>query len=238
MGKAAVEMNDKQSGGEREPDEQEIVDRIYAAVMEQRLPPKTKLSEAKLCESFGVGRMRIRRALLLLASQGIVDLHSNRGAFVSCPDRREATDVFGARKHLESSIIREVAVNASAKNLDVLRNHVALEDAARQQNERREIIRLSGEFHVKLAEATGNMVLRRVVRELVTRTSLIIGLFGTSGGSSCPDHEHQDILDAIQDKDPDAAEALVRAHLEHIEADLNLATERDSQPDLVSILGL
>ncbi len=227
-------------GGEtdRGPDEQEIVDRIYAAVMEQRLPPKTKLSEAKLCESFGVGRMRIRRALLLLASQGIVDLHSYRGAFVSCPDRKEASDVFGARRHLEASIIRDVAVNASTESIDLLRRHIALEDVARTQRERQEIIRLSGEFHVKLAEATGNLVLRRVMRELVIRTSLIIGLFGTSGGSSCPDHEHQDIVDAIEKRDPDAAEALVRAHLEHIEADLNLATEKDSQPDLVTILGM
>ena len=102
--KTAVEQGEDDRG----PDEQEIVDRIYAAVMEQRLPPETKLSEAKLCESFGVGRMRIRRALLLLASQEIVDLRSNRGAFVSCPDRKEASDVFGARCHLETSVIREV----------------------------------------------------------------------------------------------------------------------------------
>ena len=145
--------------------------------------------------------------------------------------------MFSARRHLEASVIREVTANASAHSIELLRRHVALEDVARTQRERQEIIRLSGEFHVKLAEATGNLVLRRVVRELVTRTSLIIGLFGSSGSSSCPDHEHREIVDAIEKRDPDAAESLVRAHLEHIEADLDLATERDSQPDLVTILG-
>ena len=47
-------------------DENEIVEQIFEAVVEQRLPPGTKLSEAALCEAFGVGRMRIRRALLFL----------------------------------------------------------------------------------------------------------------------------------------------------------------------------
>ena len=129
------------------------------------------------------------------------------------------------------------AVNAPADDIGLLREHVAREDVARTQRERQEIIRLSGEFHVKFAEATGNLVLRRVVRELVTRTSLIIGLFGTSGSSSCPDNEHQDIVDAIENRDPDLAEALVRAHLEHIEAGLDLMTEKNSKPDLVTILG-
>ena len=61
--------------------------------MEQRLAPNTKLSEASLCETFNVGRMHVRRALLLLSSQGIIDLHSNRGAYVACPDKSEAQDI-------------------------------------------------------------------------------------------------------------------------------------------------
>lgn len=57
-----------------------IVERIFAAVVEQRLPPGTKLSESALCEAFGVGRMRIRRSLLLLSSREVVELLPNRGA--------------------------------------------------------------------------------------------------------------------------------------------------------------
>jgi DNA-binding GntR family transcriptional regulator len=55
-------------------DERAIVERVHAAVMEQRLPPGAKLSEAAICDSFGVGRMRARRSLLLLASQGRIVL--------------------------------------------------------------------------------------------------------------------------------------------------------------------
>ena len=63
MGKTAKSVPFQSDSGLSEHD---IVERVVAAVMEQRLRPGIKLSEAKLCESFGVGRMRIRRALLLL----------------------------------------------------------------------------------------------------------------------------------------------------------------------------
>lgn len=224
-------------GAELAPDEQQIVERIFAAVMERRLPPNTKLSESMLCETFGVGRMRVRRALLLLASQGIVNLHSNRGAFVARPDRKEARDVFDARLALEPSVVRQVAEAAGIGDLEALERHIELEQQAHNGRNRREAIRLSGEFHVKLAAATGNAVLTRMLRELVTRSSLIIGLFGMSGVSSCQEDEHLEILTAIRKQDSDRADALIRAHLAHIEADLDLSASRSEQPDLAEILG-
>jgi DNA-binding GntR family transcriptional regulator len=217
-------------------DEHQIVDRITTAVMEQRLPARTKLNEARLCEAFGVGRMRVRRALLLLASQGIVDLHSNRGAFVACPGRKEAHDVFSARLALEPSIVRDVARNATAADIKALDEHIGLEQEARAARRRRDVIRLSGEFHVKLAQATGNAVLVRMVRELVTRTSLIIGLFANSGASSCKEDEHLGILKALRRRDADRAEALIRDHLAHIEADLDLSAGEPEEMDLGRIL--
>lgn len=217
-------------------DEQFIVDRIYLAVMEQRLAPNTKLSETKLCESFGVGRMRVRRALLLLANQGIVDLQSNRGAFIACPEPNEANEVFEARMLIEPGLIGNVAKTISPSDLDYLKQHIALEDTARGGAERTEIIRLSGEFHVKLAAVSGNAVLTKIIRELVTRTSLIVGLFGTSGKSTCPDDEHTAILNAIEGGDSDLAENLVCHHLKHIRHGLDLSPNKPEQSDLAKIL--
>ena len=217
--------------------EQQIVERIYEAVMEQRLAPRTKLNESMLCESFRVGRMRVRRALLLLASQGIVDLHSNRGAFVASPDAKEARDVFDARLALEPSIVRQVVNKASAADLEALERHIKREEEARRGRKRRDAIRLSGEFHVRLAAATGNNVMSQMMRELVTRTSLIIGLFGAAGTPHCEDHEHADILEALRRRDGDRAEELIRAHLAHIEADLDLTATGRTEPDLLTVLG-
>ncbi|WP_170418850.1 GntR family transcriptional regulator [Ruegeria atlantica] len=219
-----------------DPDEQMIVDRIYSAVMEQKLAPRTKLSELALCETFGVGRMRVRRALLLLSSQGIVDLQSNRGAYVACPSADEAREVFVARLMIETGIVRELASSIGENGVKSLRAHVEKEDVARKSDDRTEIIRLSGAFHVELARCNENSVLTRVVRELVTRTSLIVALFGTNQASTCPDDEHASIIDAIVSRDPQSAEEAIRHHLLHVQNSLDLEQTRKAEPDLVKIL--
>ncbi len=236
MGSETVATFQNQTDFSSDPDERLIVERIYKAVMERRLAPNTKLSEASLCDTFGVGRMRVRRALLLLSSQGIVNLQSNRGAYIACPDQSEAKDVFNARLLIEPPLVRQLAVYPDSRNLELLTDHILLENAAREMNERTEIIRLSGEFHLKLAQAAGNKFVSRMMRELVTRTSLIVGLFGSSRHATCPEDEHTKILDAIQSREPKRAEKLLISHLNHIQSGLDMDTRPQPQDDLAIIL--
>ncbi len=217
-------------------DEHKIVDRIYSAVMQQDLAPMTKLSESTICESFGVGRMKARRALLLLASQGIVELRSNRGAFIASPTKSDADEVFEARIHIEPSLTAQVAERIDAQGLKALIKHINKEKAARQSGDRQEVIRLSGEFHVLLATVSGNSFLTRTLRELVTRTSLIVAMFGSGKSSCCRDDEHQKILEAIETRDTKRAADLSREHLEHIRMDLDFTQSHATEPDLVSLL--
>lgn len=219
-------------------DEAFIVERIFSAVMEHRLAPATKLNEHRLCETFGVGRMRVRRALLLLSSQGIVDLETNRGAFVASPGPEEANEVFEARALLEPAIARQIVADIRPERMELLRQHISLESEARGNNRVTDLIRLSGEFHVKLAQASGNSILRRVVRELVTRSSLIVGLFGTSSHTMCPANEHSYILSAIERGDADSAEVQMIEHLNRIRGGLNFSAPKPQEKDLAEILGL
>jgi DNA-binding transcriptional regulator YhcF (GntR family) len=89
--------------------EAHIVERIYEAVIDQRLAPGAKLSEASLCTAFGVGRMRIRRCLLILASREVVELQPNRGAYVAQPSAQQAREIFEARLAIEPSLARLAA---------------------------------------------------------------------------------------------------------------------------------
>ena len=217
-------------------DEQKIVDKIYNAVMRQALAPSTKLNEATICKSFGVGRMKARRALLLLASQGIVELRSNRGAFVASPTPSEADEIFEARMHIEPSLTQQVAEKIDEKGLALLSDHIVREQNARLAENRQDIIRLSGEFHVLMASVSGNGFLTRTLRELVTRTSLIVAMFGAGRASCCREDEHENILEAIKNKNTNLAADLTRAHLENIRLDLDFTRSHDIKPDLVSIL--
>lgn len=220
---------------EAPPDDEAIVERIFDAVMEQRLPPGTKLSEGALCEAFGVRRARIRRSLLILASRKIVELHANRGAFVSRPTPAEARDIFEARRATEDTVARLAALRADPATIDRLAAHLAAEEHAHAAHDRPRAIRLSGEFHTMLAEASGNAVFHRIVKELVARTSLIIGMFGFVAVETCRSAEHDDLLAALRSRDAEAAARVVRDHLLHIEAALDLGRARKERVDLVSL---
>lgn len=215
--------------------EEEIVGRIFEAIIDQRLPPGTKLSEAALCEAFGVGRMRIRQSLLLLSSRQVVELLPNRGAFVASPTAEQAREVFEARLMIEPNAARLAVERATEADLAVLRQHLDMEHGAHRSNKRRESIRLSGHFHVLVAEIAGNSVALRMVKELVTRTSLIIGLFGSPGVSNCRDEDHDEIFQAFQLRDGDSASELMRRHLTHIQEHLELGRPGDAPSDLVAL---
>jgi DNA-binding GntR family transcriptional regulator len=234
MAKPKIALEHQLSG---ESIEKFIVERIYRAVIEQRLPPKTKLSESKLCETFGVGRMHVRRALLLLSSEGIIALHSNRGAYVSSPDQKEANEVFEARLMIEPPLVRKLAGSVSPTKLSVLFKHLEQENVARQNDDRTNLIRLSGEFHVKLADTCGNSIISKTVRELVTKTSLIVGMYGSSSHSSCPDDEHQRLLEAIKANESDLAQDIISEHLKHIWKGLHITAVSEEDNQLEQILG-
>ena len=216
--------------------EQVIVDRIFRAVMEHRLPPGTKLSENILCETFRTSRARVRKALLMLAERAIVELHSNRGAFVASPSAVDATDVFQARRTIEPMIIRETTVRITPTEIEVLKRHVESELSAGRSGDRHEAIRLSGGFHIKLAEYGGNAILVRFLEDLVARTSLIIGLFGLSGIPPCSETDHGRLIGAIQDRDAHRAAKLMLEHLDHIEAEVELAGKVEAAVDVQTVL--
>ncbi|MGV8985944.1 MAG: GntR family transcriptional regulator [Cypionkella sp.] len=215
--------------------EEDIVERIFEAVVEQRLPPGAKLSESSLCEAFGVGRMRIRRALLLLASREVVELHANRGAYVASPTAEQAREVFEARLALEPTIARLACARATAEDIAALAAHLEQERDANLHGRRHEAIRLSGQFHTLLAQIAGNAVLLRMMKELVTRTSLIIGIFGAPGATNCRDDDHRQIVVAFLARDGETAVRLMTEHLRHIENHLDLGARNSNFVDLVAL---
>lgn len=215
--------------------EEDIVERIFEAVVEQRLPAGTKLSESALCEAFGVGRMRIRRALLLLSSREVVELHANRGAYVASPNAKQAREVFEARMTLEPTIARLAVERATDADIANLTAHLKMEHDAHHHESRHEAIRLSGHFHILLAQFASNAVMQRMMKELVTRTSLIIGIFGAPGVLNCRDDDHERVLQAFKARDAHAAADVMAAHLREIEASLDLGNKNSGAVDLVSL---
>ena len=164
-----------------------------------------------------------------------VHLQANRGAFVASPTPQQAREVFEARLTLEPTIARLAVERATDEDIKNLTAHLVNEHAAHHEHSRHEAIRLSGQFHLLLAQIAANSVMLRMMKELVTRTSLIIGIFGAPSVANCRDDDHERILHAFKARDGQAAADLMAEHLRVIEGGLELGTKRGGAVDLVDL---
>lgn len=212
---------------QRENTHDEIYEKIYVAILEHRLHPGTKLAEERLADIFGVSRARVREVLARLAHEQIVELYPQRGAYVAKPTIEQARDVFEARRLIEPAVMRRLVETLTPEKLARLRMHQELELDARRRDDKRTVIRLSGEFHSLAADLAGNTALARSMRELSVLTCLMIFLYDAPTSTSCRADEHSQIIDAIAKRDAPRAERLMLEHLEHIEHSMKLdqATE-------------
>ena len=219
---------------QRENTHDEIYEKIYTAILEHRLHPGTKLVEERLAEIFSVSRARIREVLARLAHEQIVDLIPQRGAYVAKPSIEQARDVFEARRLIEPAVLRRLIETLTPEKLTRLRQHQELEMDARRRDDKRAVIRLSGEFHSLAADLAGNSALARSMRELSVLTCLMIFLYDAPTATSCRADEHSQIIDAIAKRDAPRAERLVIEHLVHIEGSMKLVADTE-EVDLAAI---
>lgn len=217
------------------------IDRIVAtidrAVAEQRLPPGTRLVEAQLVKSLNANRNHVRVALQRLALKRIVSIEPNRGASIAHPSVEEARAVFAARSVIERGIIEILVSRRGALNLALLRKQRDQEQAAIERGQREAIIRESGQFHLLLARLAGNPVLEEVLKDLITRSSLIISLYQRHSDPQCGCDEHGDIITAIESRDPQRAVQCMRHHLNDLEQHLNLDFWETRSVDLQTVFG-
>ncbi|MGE5866442.1 MAG: GntR family transcriptional regulator [Rhizobacter sp.] len=212
---------------------QRIIDAVTAAIVERRLMPGTRLAEQKIADIFKVSRTIVRQALHQLGRDKLITLEKSRGARVAQPSVEEARQVFEVRRMLEGAMIRRAAAGLSAEHIAMLRRHLDAERAAVQRTDVPGRTRLLADFHVVLARLLGNDTLADILRDLLSRSSLISLMYQSAHSAEHSWAEHVAIVDAIERRDARAAERLMVAHLEHVEHNLQALPR---VPDLAAVL--
>ncbi|GAB3284288.1 FadR/GntR family transcriptional regulator [Sinomonas notoginsengisoli] len=199
-------------------------------------PVGSKLpSEAALASRYEVSRSVVREALRSCAALGLTETHTGKGTFVVSArvsgdlvlGRYSARDLTEARPHIEVPAAGLAAGRRSEDDLATLRGIIAesaLEDdpAAR--------VALDAAFHSTIATASGNRVFEDVLadlREALAHQSETLNLLADRQAAS--DHEHREILDAIEAGSPERASAAMARHL----AAVDDAVERLGAPPLM-----
>ncbi|WP_337184035.1 GntR family transcriptional regulator [Shinella sp.] len=210
--------------------EMEVTRKLILAIFEQRLPPGLRITEAQLSEAFDVSRTVVRQSIAKLSEIGVFKKTPNQGCTIASPNRDEARKMLHVREMVEPAMVRGIAETRTPEHLAALHEHIAMEGAARLRQDRSTLVRLSGEFHLKLAEMTGNPYLIRLMTELQVLTCLAI-LVHAEAETGCPRDEHSAIVAAIERGDGEAASHEMAHHLKHITADLKL-DRAEPEPNL------
>lgn len=189
---------------------------------DQRLPP-----ERKLAEKFAVSRAELRKALATLEREGLIHRHVGRGTFVTQPGETAAAeaeevaamtnpvDAMQARTMVEPDIARVAALRANSRQIAEMRR---LCGEMRQAKTWDVYAELDWRFHNLLAEATGNVVLVEIQRLVngVRRFVVWGNLIKRPVGPAKDYHsfmEHEQIVEAIANRDGEGAYAAMLDHL-------------------------
>ncbi len=197
-----------------------------------RLPP-----ERRLAAELGVSRGELRKALMALEAEGIIERHVGRGTFLKSPADMEDTGeaivqrlseissphaAMMARLSLEPELAGHAAIHAAPRHLAELRRRC---EAMRSATTWAEYEHHDSRFHRLIAIASGNAILLELHRIVdAVRVSVVwSGLDLPQGGPTRDYHsfaEHDEILEALEKRDRAAAYQAMKTHLKSVRATL------------------
>ncbi|MFJ6742619.1 GntR family transcriptional regulator [Streptomyces sp. NPDC091279] len=196
---------------------QHALARLRQAILHGEMAPAQRLVENELAEQFGVTRASIRAALIDLESQGLVERIRNRGSRVRVVTVEEAVAITECRMALEGLCAAKAAATVSDEQLAELTELGTAMAKAVADGEPMTYSELNQQLHARVREFSG----QRTAVDLLERLNaqLVRHRFQLALRPGRPQHslnEHLAMIEAIRARDPEAAEAAVRAHLSSV----------------------
>jgi DNA-binding GntR family transcriptional regulator len=200
--------------GDGLPSSERVYRRLKDMIISGELKPQTRLVELQLAAEFGVSRTPVREALKRLTADTLVVADPVRGLVVHEPEPEEIEDVYLVRDVLEGLATRLAAQRIRPEELTRMR---AILDSMRQALERGDtahVVNANMAFHDIVYRAAGNATLSRLARDL----SDLVRRFSSQAFNSGPRastvfDDHEAILRALEQHDPEAAAAASTRHL-------------------------
>ena len=190
--------------------------RIRQAILNGQLLPNERLVEQELVNQFQANRGAIRLALAVLEQQGLVVRELNRGARVRTVTESEAIEIMEMRAYAESLTARHAAARVQPKNVKKL---MGMLEEMEDLSAKGDLIGYSTHnvlFHKEISEMSKHRLAEKILEQLRSQTvAFQYRPIFEPGRALQIDSEHRKLVKAIAQKNPDAAEAAMRLHLDN-----------------------
>ena len=209
--------------------ERALVD-LQEAILSGELEPGSPLRLEKLARSLEMSPMPVREAIRQLEALGLAEHVPHRGARVSRLSIEDLRDTYEARLELETLAVRHAAERFTNEDAAAARRRLDEHVAAYEAGELRRGREAHAAFHLGLYEVSGSRWLPRLIRPLWENSERYrIASLYARGSLERRRREHERIVDACAARNPDRAEAALRAHLV---LTANLVARRMGEADL------
>ena len=198
-----------------------IPERIFSllreAIVEGEIPSGAKISEPELARAYGISRGPLREAIGRLEACGLVVRRPNVGARVVSLSSEQLLEIFHVREALEGMAARLAAQHMTAAEIDDLRRLLTQHGEQIDRDSEHAYFQREGDldFHYRIVQGSHN---RRMVELLCNDLYHVVRLYRYQFGMPSKRGprafvEHGHIVDAIERRDPEMAEVMMRSHI-------------------------
>lgn len=185
------------------------------AIRAGRFAPGDRVRETEVATWLGVSRTPVREAFRRLQADGLLVFEPWRGVIVAQLDQQQLIELYAMRRVLEGTAAGLAAQHAADSQIATLRDLIDQADTARGAEERAELNR---HFHQNIYAAAHNRYLLQALNALRDSMALLPSTtYALKGRHAVAQTEHRRIVDAIEARDPGAAEDAARAHISEAE---------------------
>ncbi len=203
-------------------DDGSVRQRLYRvlrqSIIRMVLAPGQALSEKELADAFSVSRQPVREAFIRLSEAGLVEVRPQRGTYVVRISRKAVLEARFVREAIEVAVARAAAEEGmAAYTLDELRELIERQRRCIESNDYDRFFKLDEGFHRSLSLGVGHTAAWRVTEEVKAQLDRVRYL---SIPESTPiaklTDQHAMIVDAIVERDPEAAGRAMSIHQREI----------------------
>lgn len=190
----------------------QVYDQLLADLILGILKPGARLDEQTLVARYGAGLAGVREALGRLSLEGLVIRRARAGTVVAPLDPFEARQTLEVRRLIEPHAAALAAEHATPEEIEDLGSVFDRAEVAILAGDRRAIILMDQDFHARLARASGNPTLARLLAPLQHKAARywVAALPEAGAGCTLEDVEaHRVIVARIARRDPQGARKAV-----------------------------